>query len=77
MKTAIRQLEARLLSCEQEFGPSALKDAVIIGPLHIKGILSNKQYIMAPTFADHTLGCVDWKVARFFENIIDKEPSDD
>lgn len=73
MKTAIKQLEDRLLSCVHEFGPFALQNAVIIGPLQITKLISGHQYIIAPSFANHTLGFVDWKVARFFEDINDHD----
>lgn len=50
-----------------ERGYSALKNAVMIGPREIDNI-SNIPYITCPTISVETLGRVDYKTARQFED---------
>lgn len=58
----------KLRETATEFGSEDLEGAVIIGHYDVESI-SNLRYITAPTVASETLGNVDFKVARFFEDI--------
>jgi hypothetical protein len=52
-----------------EFGQNSLANATIIGPDDLESPISGINYIMCPTIVEVTLGGVDFKVARFFEDI--------
>lgn len=64
----IEKLCAKLRATVQEFGQSALSNAVMVGSLEIDYV-SDIPYMTCPTIANETLGNVSYKVARFFENI--------
>lgn len=66
---AIREdLFRKLRKTATEFGQDRLNDAVIIGPDEFVSPISGHQYLTCPTLGQVTLGNVDWKVARFFED---------
>lgn len=59
----------RLRKTSLEFGQENLDGAIVIGPnLNINQI-GGHQYLIAPTLGSPVLSNVDFKVARFFEDI--------
>lgn len=52
-----------------ELGREALIGAVIVGPHDLGAHISTHQYVYCPTLGEVTLGDVQWKTARFFEDI--------
>lgn len=62
-----KELCRKLRVTASERGPDALKNAVMIGPDEFD-MVSNIQYITCPTVSIETLGGVDYKTARLFED---------
>lgn len=64
-----RTIADKLRLCGEEFGFSNIKfDVIIVGPADYTEIAGYK-YITAPTLSTTVLANVDWKIARFFEDI--------
>lgn len=58
----------KLRKTHSEFGADALENAFMIGTYKVKQV-SNLPYYTCPTIVNETLGGVDFKVARFFEEV--------
>jgi hypothetical protein len=52
-----------------ECGQKAITPAIIVGPFDLESPISGHQYIRCATLGDVTLGNVDWKTARYFEDV--------
>lgn len=59
---------SKLRALVQEYDFERLKNMCLIGPYDFKTI-SNVKYIHAPTLGETTLANVDFKVARFWEEL--------
>ena len=64
----VERVAYKLRATEREFGRSSLENAVIIGPEEMRKKVAGFPYTRCPTLGDLTLGNVEWKVARFFED---------
>ena len=70
---AFEELCYKLRVTAQEHGQKALDDAVIVGMHWDIDFVTGIPYIHCPTLAYHTLGNVAYKVARTFEDSVEKE----
>ena len=67
-RSEIEEICRKIRACAKEFGEEKISNAVIIGNSLGTDHVSNLQYIYAPTIPGWTLGMVEFKVARFFED---------
>ena len=67
----VEEVARKLRATIKELGRDALKDAVIVGSEFLDGRLEvcGVPYIDCPTIAETHLGKVDYKVARYFEDV--------
>ena len=64
----VERVAYKLRATEKEFGREVLKHAVVVGPEEMRKKVAGFPYIRCKTLGDLTLGNVEWKVARFFED---------
>lgn len=69
MKEAKEDVYFRLRRTEKEFGREALKNAVLISNIEFTESAGGVDHVFCPTASNPILGNVDWKVARFFEDL--------
>ena len=62
-------LYAKLRATVSEFGKDATSNALIVGPTSGFANTAAGLFIDAPTVSVYTLANVEWKVARFFEDV--------